>query len=163
MLTFPCAVVQCCVQLMELMQTELSSASEAARSDQGAYGEGGFALVLSQFDMQNIDILTYERLYRQMRDMLPSTSRPRQTDDLDALIDDLRQSVPTTRRETTQLCSGCGSARCGCVASGGRLALEMDLGPCFHFHSSLICAVSREQASDENPPKLLKCGHVICS
>lgn len=42
------------------------------------------------------------------------------------------------------------------------LALELDLGPAFHFHSKFSCAVSREQTSCNNPPVLLSCGHTIC-
>lgn len=41
---------------------------------------------------------------------------------------------------------------------------EIDLGgkPCLRFHSVFSCPVTREQASWENPPMMLKCGHVIC-
>lgn len=48
------------------------------------------------------------------------------------------------------------------LSSGGMLALELDLGPAFHFHSKFSCAVSREQTSCNNPPVLLSCGHTIC-
>ncbi|KAF8819454.1 zinc finger, C3HC4 type (RING finger) domain-containing protein [Cardiosporidium cionae] len=44
----------------------------------------------------------------------------------------------------------------------GRIPLELDLGPRFHFHSSFTCAVSRDQTHKDNPPMLLPCGHAIC-
>ena len=40
--------------------------------------------------------------------------------------------------------------------------MEVELGPEFQFHSVFICPVSREQASRNNPPMLLQCGHVLC-
>ncbi len=42
------------------------------------------------------------------------------------------------------------------------LPTEVPLPPKLTFHSIFSCPVSREQASAENPPVLLQCGHVIC-
>ena len=32
----------------------------------------------------------------------------------------------------------------------------------FVFHSIFACPVSKDQATEENPPMLLPCGHVLC-
>lgn len=37
----------------------------------------------------------------------------------------------------------------------------LDLSQEFQFHSVFVCPVLREQASDDNPPMLLPCGHVL--
>ncbi len=42
------------------------------------------------------------------------------------------------------------------------LPIEVPLPPQLTFHSTFSCPVSKEQASPENPPVLLRCGHVIC-
>jgi len=41
------------------------------------------------------------------------------------------------------------------------LPIDMNLGSDFKFHSIFICPVSREIATKENPPVILKCGHCI--
>ncbi|XP_073122478.1 protein RMD5 homolog [Henckelia pumila] len=43
-----------------------------------------------------------------------------------------------------------------------QLPVEVELGEEFRFHSVFVCPVSREQASEENPPMMLPCGHVLC-
>ncbi|XP_075674472.1 protein RMD5 homolog [Castanea sativa] len=43
-----------------------------------------------------------------------------------------------------------------------QLPVPVDLGKEFQFHSIFVCPVSRDQASDENPPMLLPCLHVLC-
>lgn len=43
-----------------------------------------------------------------------------------------------------------------------QLPVPVDLDREFQFHSVFVCPVSREQASEENPPMLLSCGHVLC-
>lgn len=43
-----------------------------------------------------------------------------------------------------------------------QLPVPLDLGTAFQFHSIFVCPVSRDQASDENPPMLMPCGHVLC-
>ncbi|XP_028074852.1 protein RMD5 homolog isoform X2 [Camellia sinensis] len=43
-----------------------------------------------------------------------------------------------------------------------QLPVPVDLDREFQFHSIFVCPVSREQASEENPPMLLSCGHVLC-
>uniref|UniRef100_A0A3B0MK81 RING-type zinc-finger containing protein, putative n=1 Tax=Theileria annulata TaxID=5874 RepID=A0A3B0MK81_THEAN len=48
------------------------------------------------------------------------------------------------------------------LKSNQQLPVESDLGPAFHFHSYLTCAVSKDQTSNENLPIMLSCGHVIC-
>ncbi|KAJ2897434.1 hypothetical protein GGI21_002533 [Coemansia aciculifera] len=42
------------------------------------------------------------------------------------------------------------------------LAVEVVLPPDMRFHSVFACPVSKEQASAENPPMALPCGHVVC-
>ncbi|XP_073038602.1 protein RMD5 homolog isoform X1 [Primulina eburnea] len=43
-----------------------------------------------------------------------------------------------------------------------QLPVPIDLDRDFQYHSIFVCPVSRDQASDENPPMLLSCGHVLC-
>ncbi|CAK9150604.1 unnamed protein product [Ilex paraguariensis] len=43
-----------------------------------------------------------------------------------------------------------------------QLPVPVDLDREFQFHSLFVCPVSRDQASEENPPMLLSCGHVLC-
>lgn len=43
-----------------------------------------------------------------------------------------------------------------------QLPVPVDLDREFQFHSIFVCPVSRDQASEENPPMLLSCGHVLC-
>lgn len=43
-----------------------------------------------------------------------------------------------------------------------QIPVPVELGKEFQFHSIFVCPVSRDQASDENPPMLLPCGHVLC-
>ncbi|KAK6923217.1 CTLH/CRA C-terminal to LisH motif domain [Dillenia turbinata] len=43
-----------------------------------------------------------------------------------------------------------------------QLPVPVDLDREFQFHSIFVCPVSREQASEENPPMLMSCGHVLC-
>eukprot|EP00761_Pharyngomonas_kirbyi_P014278 gb/GECH01014308.1/.p1 GENE.gb/GECH01014308.1/~~gb/GECH01014308.1/.p1 ORF type:complete len:418 (+),score=67.70 gb/GECH01014308.1/:1-1254(+) len=40
-------------------------------------------------------------------------------------------------------------------------AIDFELGPEFQFHSVFACPVSKEQATKENPPVLLPCGHAL--
>ncbi|KAF2666849.1 putative regulator of gluconeogenesis Rmd5 [Microthyrium microscopicum] len=42
------------------------------------------------------------------------------------------------------------------------LPVEIPLPPDYMFHSIFVCPVSKEQATDANPPKMMPCGHVIC-
>ncbi|CAL9087245.1 unnamed protein product [Musa textilis] len=42
-----------------------------------------------------------------------------------------------------------------------QLPVPVDLGREFQFHSIFVCPVLREQGSDENPPMLMPCGHVV--
>lgn len=41
------------------------------------------------------------------------------------------------------------------------LPTEIDLPESLIFHQIFVCPVSKEQTTDENPPKLLPCGHII--
>ena len=41
------------------------------------------------------------------------------------------------------------------------LPVEIPLPPSYHFHSIFICPVSKEQTTDENPPMMMPCGHVV--
>lgn len=42
-----------------------------------------------------------------------------------------------------------------------QLPVPVDLGRELQFHSIFVCPVLREQGSDENPPMLMPCGHVL--
>lgn len=39
--------------------------------------------------------------------------------------------------------------------------VEIPLPPSYLFHSIFVCPVSKEQATDANPPMMMPCGHVI--
>ena len=39
--------------------------------------------------------------------------------------------------------------------------IEIPLPPAYHFHSIFVCPVSKEQGTDQNPPMMMPCGHVI--
>ncbi|KAH7391159.1 CTLH/CRA C-terminal to lish motif domain-containing protein [Phaeosphaeria sp. MPI-PUGE-AT-0046c] len=41
------------------------------------------------------------------------------------------------------------------------LPVEIPLPTPYHFHSIFVCPVSKEQTTDENPPMMMPCGHVI--
>ncbi|KAF2140020.1 uncharacterized protein K452DRAFT_274670 [Aplosporella prunicola CBS 121167] len=41
------------------------------------------------------------------------------------------------------------------------LPVEIPLPPSYHFHSIFVCPVSKEQGTDQNPPMMMPCGHVI--
>ncbi|GAV65106.1 CLTH domain-containing protein/zf-RING_LisH domain-containing protein [Cephalotus follicularis] len=43
-----------------------------------------------------------------------------------------------------------------------QLPVPVELGREFQFHSIFVCPVSRDQASEENPPMLMPCLHVLC-
>lgn len=43
-----------------------------------------------------------------------------------------------------------------------QLPVPVELDDEFQFHSIFVCPVSKEQATDENPPWLMPCGHVLC-
>ena len=43
-----------------------------------------------------------------------------------------------------------------------QLPVPVELGSEFQFHSIFVCPVSRDQATEENPPMLMPCGHVLC-
>ncbi|KAJ5679135.1 hypothetical protein N7462_007379 [Penicillium macrosclerotiorum] len=45
--------------------------------------------------------------------------------------------------------------------SANELPVEISLPPSYLFHSIFVCPVSKEQATDENPPMMMPCGHVI--
>lgn len=45
--------------------------------------------------------------------------------------------------------------------SVNELPVETPLPPGYLFHSIFVCPVSKEQATDLNPPMMLPCGHVI--
>lgn len=42
------------------------------------------------------------------------------------------------------------------------LPVEIPLPPHLHFHSTFLCPVSKEPATEANPPMCMPCGHVIC-
>lgn len=39
--------------------------------------------------------------------------------------------------------------------------MEVPLPNSRRYHSVFVCPVSKEQATESNPPKMLTCGHVI--
>jgi len=39
--------------------------------------------------------------------------------------------------------------------------VEIPLPPAYQFHSIFVCPISKEQTTDENPPNMMPCGHVI--
>ncbi|WWD21932.1 hypothetical protein CI109_106420 [Kwoniella shandongensis] len=41
------------------------------------------------------------------------------------------------------------------------LPMEVPLPPSRRYHSVFVCPVSKEQATEDNPPKMLSCGHVL--
>ncbi|GAV64652.1 CLTH domain-containing protein/zf-RING_LisH domain-containing protein [Cephalotus follicularis] len=43
-----------------------------------------------------------------------------------------------------------------------QLPVPVDLDKDFQFHSVFVCPVSKDQSTDENPPMLMTCGHVLC-
>jgi len=45
--------------------------------------------------------------------------------------------------------------------SVNELPVETPLPPSYQFHSIFVCPVSKEQATDQNPPMMIPCGHVI--
>ncbi|KAJ5157078.1 uncharacterized protein N7482_008178 [Penicillium canariense] len=45
--------------------------------------------------------------------------------------------------------------------SENELPVEISLPPSYLFHSIFVCPVSKEQATDANPPMMMPCGHVI--
>jgi len=47
-------------------------------------------------------------------------------------------------------------------SSSQTLPVEVDLGPECQYHSIFVCPVSREQASRDNAPVMMQCGHVLC-
>eukprot|EP00842_Homolaphlyctis_polyrhiza_P006471 jgi/Hompol1/6825/HPOL_005095-RA len=44
----------------------------------------------------------------------------------------------------------------------GELPVEIALIPSYRFHSVFACPVSKEQGSEDNPPMMMICGHVVC-
>ncbi|OMP01702.1 Zinc finger, RING-type [Corchorus olitorius] len=43
-----------------------------------------------------------------------------------------------------------------------QLPVPVELDKEFQFHSIFVCPVSKEQSTEENPPMLMTCGHVLC-
>ncbi|KAF2296504.1 hypothetical protein GH714_040482 [Hevea brasiliensis] len=43
-----------------------------------------------------------------------------------------------------------------------QLPVPVELGKEYQFHSIFVCPVSREQGSEDNPPMLMPCLHVLC-
>ncbi|XP_054791625.1 protein RMD5 homolog isoform X2 [Prosopis cineraria] len=46
--------------------------------------------------------------------------------------------------------------------SMNQLPVPVELDREFQFHSVFVCPVSKEQSTDDNPPMLMSCGHVLC-
>lgn len=43
-----------------------------------------------------------------------------------------------------------------------QMPVEIELDKAYQFHSVFACPVSREQSTVDNPPMLMRCGHVLC-
>ncbi|CAO1635515.1 unnamed protein product [Sympodiomycopsis kandeliae] len=43
------------------------------------------------------------------------------------------------------------------------LPIDIPLPSHLRFHSTFTCPVSKEQATEENPPMMMTCGHVVCA
>lgn len=43
-----------------------------------------------------------------------------------------------------------------------QLPVPVELAKEFQFHSIFVCPVSKEQSTDDNPPMMMTCGHVLC-
>ncbi|GMY12026.1 protein RMD5 homolog [Fagus crenata] len=43
-----------------------------------------------------------------------------------------------------------------------QLPVPVELDREFQFHSIFVCPVSKEQSTEDNPPMLMSCGHVLC-
>lgn len=43
-----------------------------------------------------------------------------------------------------------------------QLPVPVELDKEYQFHSIFVCPVSKEQSTEENPPMLMSCGHVLC-
>ncbi|KAL8806137.1 MAG: hypothetical protein Q9182_001538 [Xanthomendoza sp. 2 TL-2023] len=41
------------------------------------------------------------------------------------------------------------------------IPVEIPLPPSYRFHSIFVCPVSKEQTTDQNPPMMMPCGHVV--
>ncbi|KAK7250681.1 hypothetical protein RIF29_33268 [Crotalaria pallida] len=46
--------------------------------------------------------------------------------------------------------------------SVNQLPVPVELDREFQFHSIFVCPVSKDQATEDNPPMLMSCGHVLC-
>ncbi|WVF70209.1 hypothetical protein IAT40_004998 [Kwoniella sp. CBS 6097] len=53
------------------------------------------------------------------------------------------------------------SEHLGPIRTWTDLPIEVPLPPSRRYHSVFVCPVSKEQATESNPPKMLTCGHVI--
>jgi hypothetical protein len=51
---------------------------------------------------------------------------------------------------------------CSNPANNETKQFEVPLPPAYQFHSIFVCPVSKDQATDNNPPMMMPCGHVIC-
>ncbi|KAK9449312.1 CTLH/CRA C-terminal to lish motif domain-containing protein [Limtongia smithiae] len=45
--------------------------------------------------------------------------------------------------------------------SENELPVEIPLPASFQFHAIFVCPVSKEQTTDENPPMMMPCGHIV--
>ncbi|KAJ0096725.1 hypothetical protein Patl1_28408 [Pistacia atlantica] len=43
-----------------------------------------------------------------------------------------------------------------------QLPVPVELDKEYQFHSIFVCPVSKEQSTEENPPMMMSCGHVLC-
>lgn len=148
-----------------LEQGDIHGAMEFARKELSKYGKTHFTTITKLFE----PLLTKQEGYAQLTDVLKSD-----------LCNELAQAYSTlegiTVRSplTSALFAGYLAipafekfnkikSRTGDYAwnSSDELPFEVQMPKWLMFHPIFICPVSREEASTENPPMVLPCGHII--
>ncbi|BFZ64016.1 hypothetical protein YB2330_005154 [Saitoella coloradoensis] len=71
-------------------------------------------------------------------------------------------SLPTLVKMTSLLKNPSTTSTTAPWKSAPSLPIEIPLPKTYLFHSVFTCPVSKEQATEENPPMMMPCGHVVC-